>query len=335
MERTPFRYYIRNEIVLGTDFGMIVEYLRRIGFAVGTDHVQYEFNIMRDILPKSIKELLQKRQPIPINKENINNIEWLRKAGIFDLYYYKTIPPHRYEHRNKHLQSMEWLLSFPDIRFQINRLLFNREPIEKIAVFISSKYKADISAKAVKFYEHYMWNIEGMTAKHCFQFDRKFRTDALITINGEIAKLDDAADPGITDALASDDLYFKWKAGEKVELEDMNTILRQVSADFFFKMKEAMHATKIIETEHEAGTGFEGQPFSNTKTKISNIQKESAKITKSYLDMFLRTQKAIKVDDSNVSSDFFNRIEQLSLVFEEEKIASYKDVFADVKDDVK
>lgn len=338
MGQTPFKYYIRTEILLGKDYEGIRKDLGAYNFVVSNEQIRDEFEIMMNMLPPFFKELILNRVEVSINKEHIRNIEWLRALGIFDLYRYKTIPPHRHAQLPASLQNfqtMEWMLSYVDIRNLINRLLFNKESTEKIAVLLSAEYNREVTDKAVDFYRHYMWNTDGISAAGCFLFYKDFRANAVITKNGEVAELLDESDPSITDALMNDTEYFKWKSGMKVKLGDTNDKLEEIATDCYFKLKEAMHTTQVMDRSESAGTSMEGINFSHETKNHFNVQKEACKISKVYLDMFLRTKKAITVEDAGASEDFFSRLNQIQIDFEEEKIASYEEVFDDVKGDIK
>ena len=337
MAHTPFRKYVWTHIVAGLDFTEITRTLGLSDFVLTEDNIKDEYETLKQSLPPALKDLLEKRGEFMIDNEHVNHIQWLRAIGILDYYRFKKIPPSRRPANNKSFEAfeiMEMIMKHRDIMIMVNRFLFNGEEASKIATLVSHNLGRIIPDKAIEVYRDYLWDIGHVNAKNCFVYYKAFRTSAVITREGKAVDMKDEMSANVTDALLDNDDYFKWKAGMQVNIGNINDRLREVATDCYFKLKEAIYTTQVIDRTISSGTSFEGEPFDNATTNYQNVQKETTKVAKVYLDMFLKANGSIVKEDKGAADSFFERLGQVAIEFPEEKIESYHKVFDDVKEDI-
>ena len=339
LNKIPFKHFILERLISGLTYQDIQTQLRIWDFQIDIETIENIWQEMFSTVSASFAYYLKNGEPIPINTENLRMIEWLRTLGVFDLYRYNSVPPHkRTSTIMKNIETMLEIVSQEEYRTDLNKFLFNDESYEKVAVLMNTKYGIKkINGKVIDLYRHYFWDTSRITGSEAFIYYKRFRTDNILLVNGEVKNIDDTAIPLIPDNLFfTDNDYVKWKAGHKVKLKSINDILEDVSVDCFFKFKEAINTNQIIDKEESSGTNMEGMPYNNETTRRSNVQGASSKIAKNYLGMLIKAQAAIHHEIGNADKDFFDKIDQLTLTFDEpdEKIADVKDVFEDVRNDI-
>lgn len=338
MSHTPFRRYIWTNIIIGLDFDTIRRNLGLKEFVLTEAAMNDEYQALLEALPPSMQDIVKKRGEFKLDNEHIIHIQWLKTLDVLDYFRFKKTPPHKPGAPSKTMQAfadMEKICEYKDILTGVNRFLFNREEIPKIAALVSSKLGRPIEDKVIELYKKYMWDVDHLNAKECFVYYKPFRSSAVITIDGLAITLEDESNAKITDSLLTDDNYFKWKAGVKVDIGDINERLREVVNDCYFKLKESIHTTQVVEKTKMDGIGVMGDPVDMTTTSYKNVQRETSKVAKTYLDMLLKANGSIKMEDKGAADAFFERLNQVAIEFPDEKIATYHDVFEDVREDIK
>ena len=206
------------------------------------------------------------------------------------------------------------------------------------------KYRKKIGVDTLELYARVFWDTESLTAKEAFYFCDPFKKNALIvrhlrsgdteiTMSGDDADTEhDGSDVPFT---FHDTKYIKWKIGYRdIEVPAPRDFLEQVKKDSYYKYYESMNMTQSVETEVEDGNDDRLGEYEHKKVKHRNVEEQRAKMAKHWVDLYLKAEDSIP-DGGNSSEDFFEKMRQLKLDFEDvEKIASIDDM-PGVLDDIR
>jgi len=340
MSRVPFRRFITTFLLFGNDVRFIVDKLCEFGYQIADGEVSEIFTELKSILPEKYKEIVDKKEIFPADSE------WLKQFGVFEFYDFISRnksniedPPDYFKWCN----DCMWVHGYKDIMVIVNILLFNQEDLESISKIISYKYRKKISIDALELYKKVFWDCENLTAKEALHYCKPFKNNALIVRNlrsGNEAEMlidsesNDGSDVPFTFHDAS---YIKWKIGYRdVSVPAPKDFLDKVKTDSYFKYYETMNMTQSLEVEEEEGSNDKIGVFNNSRIKRRNVEEQKAKMAKHWIDLYIKAQGNIP-SEGHEKENFFEKMEQLELKFEEEKIARIDDmpeVMADIKGDM-
>jgi len=345
MSRVPFRRFIATFLLFSKNVSYIVDKLNKFGYQIADQEVSDIFSNLKESLPPKYKELLENREIFDINDSGC--IEWLKQLGVFEYYDYIVRKDQNLENPPEYFKWCEdciWIHAYRDVMVIVNILLFNEEDLESISKIISYKYRKKIGIEALKLYEKVFWNVENLTAKEALHYCIPFRDNALIIRKlrsgneAEMLSRDSEENDGSDVPFTFHDAdYIKWKIGYRdVEVPTPRDFLEKIKQDSYFKYYEAMNMTQSIEIEEETGTNDKIGAFDNTKRKRRNVEEQRAKMAKHWMDIFIKANGSMP-SSGDKKNGVLERLEQLELEFEEEKIARIDDmpeVMKDIKEDM-
>ncbi len=340
MAKVPFERFITTMLLFNNSIQEIINRISPFGYYITEPEVLDIFNDIRNILPENIRSLINDRQPLDVS--NDTHVQWLKHFEIFELYDYISrkeknpdpIPPYF-----KWIEDCLWIHKYKDVMTIINIFLFNKEPLESISDIISFKYKKKIGIETLKLHQSLFWDSETMTAKEALYHCEPFRHNILIirqlrSGDSTVTSIDDEAHNGSDVGFTfHDSNYIKWKIGytKGIKVPSTKDFLEGVKRDSYFKYYESMNMTQSVEMENEEGSNEEFGSFDKKTTISKNVEEQRAKMAKQWLDIFLKAED--KIPTSNPSTDnIMERIEQLELGFDEEKIMAIDDAAAIMND---
>lgn len=344
MSKIPFKKFAIALLLCGKEVPVIVEKLRTFNYETDESEVVSVLNNIRSVLPPKIAEHVTNRFLLDIN--NSEHEQWLRHFGVFEIYDYivrgnKGVddPPNYF----KWCEDCVWAHTYKDVMSLINIFLFNEEEVDSISDIILVKYKKKIGVDAFALYQKIFWDCTNMTAKDAHHYCIPFRDNALIIrqfksghseieLNTQSADAFDGCDAPFNFHPSN---YIKWKIGYKVVAPKPKEFLEKVQTDSMFKYYEAMNMVQSVEMEETEGTNDIVGAFDNTKTKRRNVEEMRVKVAKQWLDLYVKAKEHMP-DDRSDSDDFFKRMRELELDFDEctEQIANIEDL-PDVMEDIK
>lgn len=339
MGKIPFKKFIIALLFCGKDVNAIVDKLKSFHYLVAPEEVSWIFDDVRSVLPKSIIEILDASLLLRLDDET--HIEWLKYFDVFEIYDHilrsaKNIknPPNYF----KWCDDCVWIHTHEDIMLIVNIFLFNDEPVDTISDVLIVKFKRKIGVDALELYKKIFWDMTDISAKGAMRFCIPFVNNALIIrqfrTGSEIAIINEASHDGCDVPFHFHDVdYIKWKIGYKVEPPKPKAFLEKVQTDSMYKYYEAMAMTQSIEIEEETGNNDMGG-FDNTKTKRCNVEEMKVNAAKKWLDIYVKAKEHMP-DDRSDSDDFFKKMNQLELGFDDckESIANINDL-PDVMGDI-
>lgn len=344
MSRVPFRRFITTFLLFNKNVNFIVKKLNKFGYKVSEQEVSEIFTDLKNTLPQKYRELVESRQIF--NLEDKVHVEWLKTLGVFEYYDFivrgssKPKDPPEYF---KWCEDCMWVHGYKDVMVIVNILLFNEEDFESISSIISYRYRKKIGIDALALYKKVFWDSNDMTAKEALHYCIPFRNNALIIRNlrsgGEAEMLKDREDNDGSDVPFTfhDASYIKWKLGYRnVEVPTPRDFLERVKQDSFYKYYETINMTQSIEVEEEEGSNDKIGAYNGLRIKRRNVEDQKAKLAKHWTDLYIKANNNLPSEGSN-KNDFFDKMEQLELEFEEEKIARIDDmpeVLNDIKQDM-
>ena len=89
--------------------------------------------------------------------------------------------------------------------------------------------------------------------------------------------------------------------------------------------------TQSVETECEDGHDDRLGEFEHKKIKHRNVEEQKAKMAKHWVDLYLKAESSMP-DGGAKSEDFFKQMKQLTLNFEDDKLARIDDMPDVMKD---
>jgi len=346
LNKIPFSRFIITFLLFNKGVAYIVKKLSDFGYNVADEEISEHLDYLRETLPEKYVELIDTRQQFDINDDK--HVQWLKQLGVFE--YYDFIirkqenlkePPEYF----KWCMDCMWAHGYKDVMVLINILLFNDEDLESISKVIMYKYRKKMSVPALELYKDMFWNCENITAKEALHFCTPFKKNALIIrhMRGgtEIEALNDESHDGSDVPFVFHDAnYIKWKIGyREISVPSSRDFMERVKMDSMYKYEESMSMTRSHEVEEENGTNDKLGAFDVTKTKKRNVEEQRAKLTKAYVDLYIKANNAVpKEGDKKVQADFFEKMNQMDLNFgepEDEKIALIDDMDPKVLEDIK
>jgi len=339
MAKIPFKKFIITLLFCGKDVNEIVDKLKTFHYKVYPEEVSHIFDDVRAVLPASIIDILDTRGLLRLSEEQ--HIQWLNHFGVFEVYDHilrsaKNVndPPNYF----KWCDDCVWIHTHEDIMSIVNIFLFNDESIETISDVLIVKFKRKVGVDALELYKKIFWDMTEISAKEAMRFCIPFMSNALIIRNfrsgSEIAIINEASHDGCDVPFHFHDMnYIKWKIGYKVEPPRPKDFLEKVQTDSMYKYYEAMAMTQSIEIDEETGSNDAGG-FDNTKIKRRNVEEMKANAAKKWLDIYVKAKEHMP-DDRSDSDDFFKKMSQLELGFDDckESIANIDDL-PDVMGDI-
>ena len=342
MSKVPFRRFITTFLLFNKNINFIVEKLNSFGYQVSDKEISEIFSELKNTLPEKYKKILEDRGIF--NPTDPSQAEWLKQLGVFEYYDYivrKKDNPNDPPRYFKWCEDCMWVHAYKDVMVIVNILLFNREDLESISKIISYKYRKKIGIEALELYKKVFWDVDSLTAKEAFHYCIPFRNNALIVRKLRSGNEAEAVNPDSEDNDGSDvpftfhdTSYIKWKIGYRdVEVPAPSDFLEKIKQDSYFKYYEAMNMTQSLEIEEESGSNDKIGAFDSTKKRRRNVEEQRAKMAKHWMDIYLKAHGSMPSND-NAKENFFDKMNQLELQFEEEKIARIDDM-PEVMDDIK
>jgi hypothetical protein len=345
MSKIPFERFIITFLILGKDIGYIISKLKEFHYHIEADEVSEIFENLKQMISENLRIKLNTKLPWSLSEEQ--DQQWLKQLGIYEYYDYLirrndkniTDPPSYF----KWFRDALWIHAHEDVMSLVNIFLFNQEPFDSISDIISFRYKKKISIEALQYHKIIYWDCDIISAKEALYHCIPFRKNALIIKNIKsanittIIKLNEEEDDGSdTSFVFHDSNYIKWKIGYKnIKVPEIKDFLEKVKQDSYFKYYESMTMAQSVETEEESGNNDFG-PFDKKTVKRRNVEEQKAKAAKHWVELYLKADESMPDKDNKNDKDFFEKMEQLELEFEEEKIVKIEDVpniFDDIKGD--
>jgi hypothetical protein len=343
MSKIPFERFIITFLILGKDISHIVTKLKEFHYHITEQEVTEIFDNLKQIVSETLRTKLDTKIPWSLSDEQ--DKQWLIQLGIFEYYDYlirrtaKDIgdPPIYF----KWFRDSLWIHAHEDVMSLVNIFLFNKETLETISDIISFRYKKKIGIEALERHKSIYWDCDIISAKEALYHCIPFRKNALVVRNIKfgnittISKLSDDEDDGSdTSFVFHDSNYIKWKIGYKdVKVPTAKDFLEKVKQDSYYKYYEAMNMAQSVETEEETGNNDFG-PFDKKTVRRRNVEEQKARAAKHWLDLYLKANESIPSEGSKNDKDFFERMSQLSMQFDEEKIMKIEDA-PHIMDDIK
>jgi len=346
MKKIPFKKLIFVYLLRNMSIAEINSKLYKFGYHCSEEETSGLYSDLRYMLPESLKEKTEDMMEFRVSDEK--DAEWLKHLKIFKLFnflqnrYKKDFTKPDYF---KWFEDCLWILNHEDTMSLINIFLFNNEPIESISAIIDFRYKKSITIDAINIYKEYFWDCDGMTAKEAMYFCIPFRQDTLIikrikygsdvTVSSLNSTENDGSD---TNFVFHDTNYIKWKIGYKeFKLPDAKDFMEQIKKDSYYKYYEVMNMTQSIEIDEEDGENDKLGAFKSIKTKKRNVEEQRIKGAKHWMEMYLKADKAIPVEDDDAEGEFFEKMKNMELDFDDEKIMDIgedPEMLNDVREDV-
>lgn len=342
MSKVPFGRFITTFLLFSKNISFIVNKLNDFGYQIPEEGISEIFKDLKGILPEKFKKLIEQREMF--NVKDPGHVQWLKQLDVFEFYDFVVRKDENLDDPPPYFKWCEdcmWIHGYKDVMVLVNILIFNGEENEDISKIIMYKYRKKIGIEALDLYRRVFWNTECLTAKEALYYCLPFQNNALIIrrlrSGNEAEKLDsgnEQSDGSDVPFTFHDTSYIKWKIGYRdVEVPTSRDFLEGVKKDSYFKYYEAMNMTHSIEIEEEEGLSVKLGAYNETKTKKRNVEEQRVKMAKQWLDIFIKAEHSIPVG-SDKKEDFFERMEQLELGFDEEKIARIDDM-PEVMDDIK
>lgn len=334
MNKIPFKRFVITFLLFGKAIGYIVDKLESFGYNISDAEVSDAFDELTDTLPADLAARI--REGHILSLENESHVQWLNHFGVFEYYDYilnhHKIAGSTDDHQHfKWCDDCLWAHGHRDVMSLINIFLFNKEDLEEISKIVMFRYRKKVGVDALELYQRMFWDTEGLSAKEALFYCKPFMNNALIvrkfrsglteleTIDGEAG---DGSDVPIT---FHDTNYIKWKIGyREFEVPTPGDFMRRVQEDSYFKYLETMSMTRSVEIEEEEGSNDKIGNFDSTKTKKRNVEEQRVKMAKHWLDVYLKAHESMPTGGPR-DDDFFDKMEELELGYEDEKIVSIED----------
>jgi hypothetical protein len=345
MSKIPFERFIITFLILGKDVAFIVSKLKEFHYHIDPNEVSELFENLKQTISPNLKLKLDTQTPWSLSDEQ--DQQWLKQLGIFEYYDYlirRTAnitgdPPPYF----KWFRESLWIHAHEDVMSIINIFIFNKEPLESISDIISFRYKKKIGIEALECHKKIYWDCDIISAKEALYHCIPFRKNALIVRNIKFAnittivKLNEEEDDGSdTSFVFHDSNYIKWKIGyKKLTVPGTKDFLEQVKQDSYFKYYESMMMSQSVEVEEEAGNNDFG-PFDKRVVKRRNVEEQKARAAKHWLELYLKANESMPEGEKKGEINFFEKMSQLSLQFDDEKIMTIDelpDVLKDISGD--
>jgi hypothetical protein len=224
----------------------------------------------------------------------------------------------------------------------INIFMFNGDSYDDISDFVSVKYKKKLSLETLKFYHDLFWNCDHLNAKDACYFYKSFADNAVIvrnSMNGtsEIDAVQSSDNNPDQPVVFNDSNYIKWKMGyNKIEVPSASEFVDRVMKDAYFKYQEALNMTRSVEEMSEDGNNSKVGAFTTNRTVRRNVEEYRVKAAKAWMDMFLKASSHRR-DKSSDEEEFFKKMAELSIGFDQEKLTTVTEVpgmLQDIKGDM-
>ena len=334
MSKIPFKRFVITLLLFGRAIPYIVEKLDSFGYKLSEAEASDVFDDLLNTLPSELAAHI--RAGNVLDPKNESHVQWLTHFGVLE--YVDYILNHKKvkgstEDRPyfKWCSDCMWAHGHKDVMSLINIFLYNNEDLEEISKIVMFKYRKKIGVDALELYRSIFWDTESLSAKEALYYCKPFRDNALIVrkLRSGAAELemlsgdrDDGADFPLT---FHDTNYIKWKIGyREFEVPSPSDFMRQVQEDSYFKYREMMSMVQSVEVEEEEGTNDKIGAFDSTKTKKRNVEEQRVKLAKQWLELYLKAHASMPTGGPK-DSDFFEKMEELELGYEEEKIVSIED----------
>lgn len=334
MSQLPFKRFVITFLLFDKGIPYIVDKLKDFGYKVADTEVSDVFDEIRTTVPPSVSEILNSGQIL--NLENETHVEWLKHFGVYEFYDY-IVNKGKVEANTKERPYFKWCSdcmwahSHQDIMSLINIFLYNDEDLEEISKIVMFRYRKKIGADALELYRRMFWDTEGMNAKEAIHYCVPFRNNTLIVkkLRGGVTEItmpmeeNDGSDVPFT---FHDTDYIKWKIGYRdgFEVPSPTDFMRRVQEDSYFKYYETMNMTQSVEVEEEEGENDKLGEFNATRKRKRNVEEQRVKMAKHWLDVYLKAHASMPTGGQK-NEDFFDKMEELELGYDEEKIMSIED----------
>jgi len=340
MSKVPFEKFIISLLFSNKSIPFIVDKLKTFNYHVKDEEVSEIFDDIKGILPPNIVNLLNAGNIL--NLDDPNHVQWLKQFDIFEIFEYMhkkyDNPPLYY----KWIDDIIWAHTYEDVMTLINIFMFNGEPFDSISDIIMFKYRKKIGIDALQLYQKLFWNSKNMTSKEAMYYCIPFRTNTVVVRkirmgNGEIINSEENNDGSDINVLFYDNNYIKWKIGYKnVKIPTAKDFFDSVKKDSFFKYQEVMNMTQSVEVFSEEGVNDKIGAYNIHRISKRNVEEQRAKLSKMWLDIYLKANES--APETKENEDFFNKLEQVSLDFNDDEkivdIGSVPDILNDIKGDI-
>lgn len=324
-------------LLMGYRFPAIIKQLNEFDFHCEESDLAPILETMKQSLPRPVLRRFEACERFSV----VSDKSWYDVYGAYefaDFYLNRTIKKEEYF---KWLGGCYWILHNREVATLVHIFMFNGDDNDSISDFISVKFKKKIGVEALSRYRQLFWDCGHLDAKSACYFYKKFMDDAIIIRNrahggsevGIVASQDDGTDTPIA---FNDSNYIKWKMGyEKIDVPSAGDFVKRVMRDSYYKYEEAMRMTQSIEEVSESGMGQMG-PIILDRTIRRNVEEKKVKAARAWMDLYFKANSHIKTKGSD-EEDFFKRMAEISIKFDEEKImpiTSAPQMLEDIKGDM-
>lgn len=353
MSKAPFEKFIIMMLFFNKSYASIVEKLLTFGYDVSVDDVKSIHTDIFNAIPSSIKDtILSGKLLDPFNE---SHSEWLNHYNILEYYDYTIRGKRSPEDPPLYFKWCEdclWVHSYKDVMTLVNIFIFNGEALDCISDIIMFKFRKKIGVEALTLYKLVFWNCDNITAKEAFKYCIPFRDNSLIIreVRSGVAEFekpdmsnDSSNDGSDIPFTFHNNEYLKWKIGYRnIKIPDTKDFLDAVKNDSYFKYYESMNMTQSVEEEIEDESGSNDKFGAFDKNVVikrkRNVEEQRVKLAKNWLDIYIRADRSMPIGGDSDVNEFFKRIQQVELKFEnEEKIVnadSVPQLLEDVKGDM-
>jgi len=328
----------------------IYKKLKEFGFHATIPEIQSIYMDVKSSAPPSIVTILEAYEPIDISKKN--NKEFCKHLGILE--YIDYIQDRQKNTNNKKgsrrkeyykwFDDVQWIIKYPDIMSLVAIFMFNNESLDEISTIINFKYRKKISLEALQRFSNIFWDTKYCTAKdaivRCLHFkDNSLIVKTLATGEQNLTLLKNVhEDNGCdTNVIFHPIEYIKWKIGyRKITPPKPQDFIEKVQSDSYYKYYETMNMNSFRESVFEESLGGEFGDINTTKINYKNTEEQKAKLAKHWFDMYVKAYNALP-DEGESDKEFFDKLDQYSLEFEEEKIVKADEVeglMDDIREDL-
>ena len=311
---------VESALLMGFRFPAIMTQLREFDFHCTEDDLSPILDAMKQAMPGRTMKSFEACERFDLVSDRF----WYDMYGAYefaDFYLNRKIKKEEYF---KWMADCYWILHNREVATLVHIFMFNADDDDSISGFIMTKFKKKVGVDALALYRKLFWDCAHLDAKSACYYYTKFRDDAIIVRNranglsevGMVLSQEDGSDVPL---VFNDSNYIRWKMGDKnVEVPSANEFVKRVMRDAYYKYEEAMAMTQSIEEMSESGTNQFG-PVSLDRTVRRNVEEHRIKAAKAWMDIYFKASSHIKTKGSD-EEDFFKRMSEISIKFDEEKI---------------
>lgn len=328
--------------------------LKQFRYSATPDEIQRVFMDLKSIASKNLLETLESGESISLSDEA--HAGYAKEMGVYEyiefIEFKQSLSKETLNEKDldgkkpyyKWFEDILWIHRYPDILVLVNTFIFNEESMDEISAIISFKYKKKISVDALNLHKRIFWDITHCSAKEVILRCIPFREDSTVIktlVTGEqdvtLYKQEHKHNGMDINVVFHPSDYIKWKIGyKKITPPSPRDFVEAVKTDSYFKYYESLNMSDCVEYSHTDMSGGEFGAGESTAYHYKNIEEQRAKLAKHWFDMYIKAHKALPPERESDES-FFDKLDQYSLSFEDEKITRAEDVkglMDDVREDL-